>query len=395
MNKRRIAITGIGVVSVYGVGSEVFGRGIATGVPDNDPGVSRRPVDLAAVASTLNDPRLERRIDPGTMLALVAAEEALAMSGGPDVPPEKRSAFFGSTLIGLDTLLRDVPLVVDHHGQGLSVHNQPRLIANAAPAHFAIRNGFRGPVQYISNACASSNTAVALAALQLRAGLCDYAVAGGWEGTGRDIVYAGLDKMGVMSPTGVARPFDREHDGVVVGEGSGMLVLEDWNSALKRGADIWGELLGVASNCDAFHISSPDPLGTFQAQCMHAAMRDAQISPSELVCISAHGNATPYNDDAEAQAIRKSFGTHSPPIWSFKGATGHTWAAAGGMGTIGLLLSARRGTLSKTWGCSVPSDAAQGLDIVLENRPLGSGPMMSNAFGFGGHNACVVFRPVI
>lgn len=393
MTQRRIAITGMSAISCFGIGAEQFWDGMIAG-PPADERPPWRPVDLDLCWASLPNRKLKSRLDVTAAVALVAACDALNDAGA-DVPHLDRcGAVLGSTVVALDTLREDFRLLDSGRADEISVFSQPKVMVNASVANFVIHAGFRGPSMYVSAACASGNAAAFTASMLIQSGICDLVVAGGFEVSGRDLNSATLTQMGVPTDTGISHPFDKRHDGVVIGEGAGVLVFESWDHAVSRGARIRGELLGSFSNSDAYHITSPNPTGDTQADCMSRAIASAGLSPGDIRMVSTHGNSTPYNDDSEAAALHKTFAGHNPAIFSFKGATGHTWGASGAMGIVALLLAMEKQVIPPTWGFESPSEAAEGLDITHGTpRPWEPGPAMSNAFGFGGHNACVVVGP--
>jgi len=204
---------------------------------------------------------------------------------------------------------------------------------------------------------------------------------------------AGFGNVTALSRTGVARPFDVKRDGFVLSEGGAVLVLEELGSARSRGATVLAEVLGAASTADAHHLTAPAPAGAGAAACMELALADAAMGPADIVQINAHGTSTPLNDAAEAEAILKVFGSPGPPVTSTKGVTGHALGAAGALEAAAVVLSIQRSLIPPTFGVTTP-DPAAGLDLVLgAARPWQPGPVISNSFGFGGHNGCLVLAP--
>jgi 3-oxoacyl-[acyl-carrier-protein] synthase II len=200
--------------------------------------------------------------------------------------------------------------------------------------------------------------------------------------------------MTAMSSTMVSRPFDLERDGFVMAEGAGVLVLEEWDTAVARGAPVLAEVLGAASTADAHHITAPSPGGAGAIACMELALADAGLDPSGIAHINAHGTSTPLNDAAEAEAITKVFGADGPPVTSLKGITGHSLGAAGALEAVGVVLSMQRGLIPPTSGYETPDPDMAPIDVVAGSaREWTPGPTLSNSFGFGGHNGCVVIAP--
>ena len=205
---------------------------------------------------------------------------------------------------------------------------------------------------------------------------------------------AGFTNMTAMSSSGISRPFDKDRDGFVMAEGAGVLVLEEWDSARARGATILAEVLGAASTADAHHITAPAPGGAGAIAAMELALADAGLAPEQIAHINAHGTSTPLNDAAEADAIAKVFGPSSPPVTSLKGVTGHSLGAAGSLEAVAVVLSMQKGLIPPTAGYETPDPDMAPIDLVVgEAREWTPGPTLSNSFGFGGHNGCVVIAP--
>jgi 3-oxoacyl-[acyl-carrier-protein] synthase II len=224
-------------------------------------------------------------------------------------------------------------------------------------------------------------------------GRCDVMLAGGTEAGLTPVGIAAFTNMTALSSTGVSKPFDAERDGFVPAEGAAVLVLEEYGRAVSRGARIYAELVGGASSADAFHITAPSPGGTGAAICMEHALSDAGLTPSDITHINAHGTSTPLNDAAEAEAIAKVFGSPGPVVTSIKGVTGHALGAAGAIEAVASVLTIANRLIPPTAGLT-KLDPEIRLDVVAgEPRPWEPGPVMSNSFGFGGHNGCLVVVP--
>jgi 3-oxoacyl-[acyl-carrier-protein] synthase II len=267
------------------------------------------------------------------------------------------------------------------------------IMANAGAANMSIRLGWQGPCETTVTACASGTHALGNAGRLVASGRLEVALAIGAESTLIGVARAGFANMTALSQSGISRPFDKERDGFVMAEGAAALVLEEWDRAVARGAHIYGELAGAASSADAFHITAPAPAGSGAAACMELALHDARVSAEEIVHINAHGTSTPLNDSAEAEAINKVFGVPGPPVTSIKGVTGHALGAAGAIEAVSVLLSYEHRLIPPTAGL-VDLDPAVNLDVVHPTaRPFEPGPVISNSFGFGGHNGCLVFKP--
>jgi 3-oxoacyl-[acyl-carrier-protein] synthase II len=219
-------------------------------------------------------------------------------------------------------------------------------------------------------------------------------VTGGSEAAMTPVGIQGFTNMTALSKSGVSRPFDTRRDGFVIAEGAAVLVLEDWDSALARGATILAEVMGAASTADAHHITAPAPHGSGAVACMELALADAGVSPGDVRHVNAHGTSTPLNDAAEAEAIAKVFGTPGPPVTSTKGVTGHALGAAGALEAVAVVLSIDRRLIPPTDGHEQPDPEMAPIDLVTgEPRPWEPGPSLSNSFGFGGHNGCLVIGP--
>jgi 3-oxoacyl-[acyl-carrier-protein] synthase II len=271
----------------------------------------------------------------------------------------------------------------------------PMLMPNAATAAVSMRFGFQGPCETTCTACAAGTQSIGNAFRLIASGRCDAVVTGSSEATMTPTCIAGFTNMTAMSAQYLSRPFDRDRDGFVMAEGGGALVLEELESARARGATILGEVLGAASNADAHHITAPSPGGTGALACMELALADAGVQPDEVAHVNAHGTSTPANDAAEAEAIAKLFGADGPPVTSIKGITGHSLGAAGSIEAVSVVLSIQKGLIPPTAGYTTPDPDMSPIDLVVgDARAWTPGPTLSNSFGFGGHNGCVVIAPL-
>ena len=233
--------------------------------------------------------------------------------------------------------------------------------------------------------------AIGNAARLITIGRCDAVATGGAESAATITALAGFGNMTALSSTGISRPFDVDRDGFVMGEGAAVLILEEWQHAVDRGARILGEIVGAASNADAHHITAPSPGGVGAAACMRLALEDAGLAASDIAQVNAHGTSTPLNDAAEAEAVRTVFGESGPPITSTKGVTGHALGAAGALEAAAVLLSFEHRLIPPTANTKAVD---LGIDVVTgEPREWEPGPAMSNNFGFGGHNGSLVLAP--
>jgi 3-oxoacyl-[acyl-carrier-protein] synthase II len=269
----------------------------------------------------------------------------------------------------------------------------PMMMANASGAAISMRFGLQGPNETICTACAASTHAIGYAARLISWGMMDACVTGGAESAGCAIGVSSFGNMTALSSSGVSMPFSAGRDGFVLGEGAAMFMLEEWDAAVARGANIVGEVLGSASNADAHHITAPAPGGTGAITCMQLALADSGLKPGDIGQINAHGTSTPLNDAAEAAAITAVFGSRAVPVTSTKGVTGHALGAAGALEVAAVLLSFDRKLIPPTAGTSQLDDALD-IDLVIGSaRPWTPSPTMSNSLGFGGHNGSVVVGP--
>jgi 3-oxoacyl-[acyl-carrier-protein] synthase II len=267
------------------------------------------------------------------------------------------------------------------------------MMCNAGAAAVSIRLGWHGPSETIITACAAGAHSIGHAARLVASGRYDVALGGAAEAGMTPVGMAAFANMTALSTSGNSRPFDIRRDGFVMTEGAGALVLEAWDHAVARGAHIYGELAGSASTADAHHITAPIPGGSGAAACMTLAMEDAAMDPDQIGHINAHGTSTPLNDQAEADAITKVFGASSPPVTSTKGITGHGLGASGAIEAVAVVLSLQHALIPPTSGYEQP-DPEIHLDIVSGSaRPWDPAPVLSNSFGFGGHNGCLVIAP--
>ncbi len=389
MEPRRVAITGIGVVSPCGMGVDAFWNGLLSPAPEG-----LRHVHDFDPLPFFDNPKDARRSDRFSQFAIAAAAEALAMAGDIGGDPARHGVWIGTGIGGLTTLEEQI-LVQDHKGpRRVSPFLVPMLMANAASAAVSMRYGWQGPCETTCTACAAGTQAIGNAFNLIRHGRCDAVITGSSEAAMTPTGIAGFTNMTAMSGECLSRPFDRDRDGFVLAEGAGVLVLEEWNSAIERGATILAEVMGAASNADAHHITAPSPGGVGAIACMRMAIDDAGLTPADIAHVNAHGTSTPLNDAAEAAAIDNVFGPAGPPVTSIKGVTGHSLGAAGALEAVSIVLAMQKGFLPPTTGYANPDPQMAPIDIVTgEGRPWTPGPTLSNSFGFGGHNGCIVIGP--
>jgi 3-oxoacyl-[acyl-carrier-protein] synthase II len=385
---RRVAVTGIGAVTCCGIGVEALWAGLleptvsglVRPVPDFDP-------------SNWFDVKEARRLDRFAQMSVAAADEALTDAGELGADPERSGVVFATGVGGLHTLTEQDAVFTERGARRVSPFLVPMLMANCGAASISMRAGWHGPSETVVTACAAGTHSIAAAARLVASGRCEVAIGGGSEASLEPVAIAAFTNMTAMSSTGESRPFDARRDGFVMTEGAAALVLEELERAVARGARIYAEIAGSASTADAHHITAPAPDGAGAVSCMELALADAQLVPADIRHINAHGTSTPLNDLAEARAINKVFGEPGPPVTSTKGVTGHALGAAGAIEAVASILSIDRRLIPVTAGYEEP-DPEIHLDVVAgEPRPWVPGPVLSNSFGFGGHNGSLVILP--
>jgi 3-oxoacyl-[acyl-carrier-protein] synthase II len=384
---RRVAITGVGVISSVGTGLDEFWSGLHGPAPDGE----RRVHDFDPERwFTTKD---ARNIDRFAQFSVAVADMALADAGELDADPGRSGVIMGTGVGGLQTLETQILVYAEKGARRVSPRLVPMMMSNAGAAAVSMRIGWHGPSETVITACAAGAHSIAHAARLIASGRCDVAIGGAAEAGMTNVGIAAFANMTALSTSGNSRPFDVRRDGFVMTEGAGALVLEDWDRAVARGAHIYGELAGAASTADAHHITAPAPGGSGAAACMQLAMDDAGIEARQVAHINAHGTSTPLNDQAESEAIGKVFGSESPPVTSVKGATGHGLGASGAIEAVAAVLTIAHASIPPTVGYEQP-DPEIHLDIVAgTGRTWEPGPILSNSFGFGGHNGCLVISP--
>jgi len=387
--KRRVAVTGIGIVSPVGIGRNAFWQGLLAPQP-----VGERRVHDFDPLDAYDDPKQIRRADRFEQFAMLCAQQALEQAGPLEADPQRIGVLVGTGIGGAQTH-EDQTLLLDEKGERrVSPFTVPMMMANAAAAAVSITHGFQGPCECIATACATGTHSLGQAARWIQWGLCDAVIAGGAEAAMTPIALSCFARMRALSPTGRSRPFDEARDGFVISEGAALLVLEDRERARARGATILGEILGSASLADAHHITAPAPGGLGAIRCMRAALEDAGLSPNDIAHINAHGTGTPLNDIAEAQGITEVFGQPGPIVTSTKGVLGHALGASGALEAAAVLLGMQHGLIPPTDGLEQIDPELSAIDLVRkEPRAWTAGPSLSNSFGFGGHNGTLVIGP--
>ena len=407
--KRRVVITGMGVVSSLGFGADKFWEAIKEGKSGIST-VTRFDVSnmLTKVAAEIKDfeptqfmDRKEaKRMDRFTQFAMAAAKMAIENSGV-DLEKVDRNKFgviVGSGIGGIETL-EDQHTVLMNKGSGrVSPFFIPMMIANMASGRIAIEYGLKGFNECVVTACATANNAIGDAFKVIQRGDANIMVTGGAEASITPISFAGFCSMGAMTtnedPTTASRPFDAQRDGFIMGEGSGILVIEELEHAKARGANIVAEIVGYGCTCDAYHITAPSPEGEGGTRCMQMAIDDAGIKPEEVGYINAHGTSTPLNDPTETNVVKAVFGDHARKLAmsSTKSMTGHLLGAAGAIEAIITSMALKEGFLPPTVNYTTP-DPNCDLDCVPnKGRNADITYAISNALGFGGHNAAIAFK---
>ncbi len=389
MTRRRVAVTGLGVVAPCGIGVEAFWDGLNGPAPEGE----RRVHDFDP-SPWFDNPKDVRRTDRCTQFAIAAADMALEQAGTLTAEAPRKGVFIGTGIGGIQTLEDQIQIRLDRGERRVSPFLVPMMMANAPTAAVSMRHGLQGPAENTCTACAAGTHAVANATRLVASGRCDVMVAGGSEAAFVPTALAGFRNMTAFSSAGVSRPFDAERDGFVMGEGAGILVLEDWDTATARGATIIAEVLGGASTADAHHITAPSPEGVGAISCMELAMEEAGVTANQVGHINAHGTSTPLNDMAEARAMAKVFGTPGPLVTSTKGITGHALGAAGALEAVALALSLQKGLIPPTSGYATPDPEMPPINLVTgEAASWEPTVALSNSFGFGGHNGTIVMGP--
>jgi 3-oxoacyl-[acyl-carrier-protein] synthase II len=388
---RRIAITGFGVVAPCGLGKEAYWAGLlGPGLTDVGRSIEIQDWDSTPYYAS---PKEARRADLSEQFAIAAAAEALDQAGDLTAPRARIGTIFGTGVGGIHTLEEQIVVRLDRGERRVSPFLVPMMMANAPGAAVSMRYGLQGPNETICTACAAGTHALVYAARLIAWDLADAVVAGGTEHAGTATSLASFGNMTALSSTGTSRPFDVDRDGFVMGEGAATFVLEEWDMAVARGANILGEILGGGSNADAHHITAPAPGGVGAITCIGLALDDAGLEPSDIKQVNAHGTSTPLNDAAESAALAAVFGDHPVPVVSTKGVTGHALGAAGALEAAAVLLSFEKRQIPPTANTKVLDDGVE-IDVVIgEPRDWEPGPTLSNNFGFGGHNGSIIIAP--
>lgn len=411
MNKRRVVITGMGAITPIGNNLNDFWEGMLQG--KNGVGLITKfdttnfATKFAAEVKNFQpedyiDKKTIRRLDPFTQYSLVAAEMAIKDAGLnlEKVNKEMFGVIYGSGIGGMDTLQKQHFIYFeDKNPKRISPFFVPMMISDMAAGQISIRFGLKGPNYATTSACATSSHAIADAFMLIQRGSVDLMLCGGSEAAITELSIAGFNAMHAISTWNdryleASRPFDLDRNGFVLGEGAGTLILEELGHAISRGAKIYCEIAGVGLTGDAHHITAPSPGGEGAVRSMKESMRDAGVSPEDVDYINAHGTSTPYNDVTETIAIKTCFGDHAYKliISSIKSMTGHLLGAAGGIEAIATVMALKNNIVPPTINLTKP-DPECDLNyspLVPTKRTINCA--ISNTFGFGGHNASLLFK---
>jgi 3-oxoacyl-[acyl-carrier-protein] synthase II len=409
---RRVVVTGIGVVSALGTGVEKNWNALLQGQSGVDHisrfDASDLPTQIAGEVKDFNaeefiDKKEIKKMDLFIQYALAAADMAMKDSALVinEENAERVGVLVGSGLGGLPTIEKYHEALNEGGYKKVTPFFIPMLIINLAPGQISIRYGAKGPNFSAVSACAAGTHAIGEAYHVIRRGDADAMITGGAESTITPLAIAGFNAMKALStrnddPQGASRPFDKDRDGFVMGEGAGILILEEYEGAKARGAKIYAEVVGYGLSGDAYHLTAPAPEGEGAARCMKLALKNAGLNPEEVDYINAHGTSTPFNDYYETLAIKSALGDHSRKVMvsSTKGMTGHALGAAGGIEAVFSLLAMERGVVPPTINYTTP-DPDCDLDYVANTaRQAKVNVAVSNSLGFGGTNATIIFKKV-
>ncbi len=411
MEKRRVVVTGLGVVSPVGIGTETFWQALLAGKSGVGPitqfDTTDFPVKIAGevkdfdAETYVGDKKAARHMDRNTQFAIAAAIEA-AKDANFDIEkedPTRCGSLIGSGIGGIATTEETVLKIENRGPAKVNPFAVPMMIANMAAGQVSIHFGLQGPVLTDVTACASGTNSIGLALRLIQCGDADVIFAGGTEAAVCKTPMAGFAAMKALSsrdcpPEEASCPFDARRDGFVLGEGAGVLILEELNHAKARGAKIYAELVGYGMSGDAYHMTAPAPGGALQLRSMENAIRDAGLAPADISYVNAHGTSTHLNDMNETAALKTLFGerAYQVPVSSTKSMIGHLLGAAGALEAIVCALSIRDQKIHPTINLK-ERDPECDMDYVAEGaREADVNVAMSNSFGFGGHNAVIVLR---
>jgi len=389
-----VVVTGVGVVSPLGIGAGALYERWAAGVCGIEDGEGRCREFTATDHLSVKE---ARRADRFSQLAIVASVEALADAGWSDglpYDPLRIGSMIGSGIGGIGTIEANDLALFEGGAKAVSPLAVPLMMGNAAAAAVSMRHGLRGPTYGSVSACSSGADAIGTAMRAIAHGDATAIVAGGAEAALTPLSRAAFSALDALSTLGISRPFDARRDGFVMGEGAGVLVLEDGDAARARGARIMAVLRGYGATADAHHLTAPHPVGEGAAAAIRRALEDAGAQPADVVYVNAHGTSTPLNDRAETLALKAALGehAHAVPISSTKSAIGHLLGAGGAVEAIATILALRARVIPPTLGLEEPDpdldlDYVPGRARALELRDGQRPVAISNSFGFGGHNS--------
>jgi len=396
---KQVVVTGVGAITPLGVGASTLHDRWAAGEVaiqgGEAPCAAFDPLDFLSRKDA-------RRADRFTQFALAGSQEALAQAGWDEeapYDPERIGCIMGTGIGGIETLETNFGVLRDRGAAQVAPLAVPLMMSNAGSAAIAMRHDLRGPVFGVVSACAAGANALGAAVRAIQVGDADAVVTGGSEAALTPLARAAFAALDAVSTSGVSRPFDARRDGFVMGEGAGVLVLEDAEQARRRGAEVLATVRGFGASCDAHHLTAPRADGSGAAAAIRGALRDAGVDAGDVDYVNAHGTSTPLNDRAETLAIKAALGGHAArvPISSTKSAIGHLLGAAGAVEAIATIQTLRERVVAPTLGLEEPDE-----DLDLDYVPGAARPLpapegraavgISNSLGFGGHNAVVVLE---
>lgn len=408
--KRRVVVTGMGVVSPVGIGVPAFWSSLTAGVSGAGPITLFNPEGFATTfacevknfdSSAVVDPKEARRMERFTQFGLVAAHQAqhdAGLDSSPMMDRTRAGVIVGSGIGGMQVFEEQCRALFDKGPRRISPFFVPMMIPNITAGQISIQYGFQGPNFAVVSACATAGHSIHVAMRLIQAGEADVMLAGGSEASITHMGVGGFNAARAIStrndePQRASRPFDRDRDGFVMGEGAGILVLEDREHALKRGVRIYAELLGAGASGDAHHVTAPHPQGAGAKQAITAALKDAGITKEDVVYVNAHGTSTDVGDPAECAAIRGVFGSHADKlaVSSSKSMTGHCLGAAGAIEAIACIMATRDDLIPPTINLENQDPACDLYCVPNKAEKRTVTVAMSNSFGFGGHNSALLF----
>ncbi|MCK4542183.1 MAG: beta-ketoacyl-ACP synthase II [Spirochaetales bacterium] len=408
---KRIVVTGLGTVNPIGKDVKEFWENIKAGKSgvglitkfDAEHHATKIAGEVKNFDPTLYDMEKKeaRKMALFTQYAVASSVQAMKQAGlkKDDVEPGRIGVALGNGIGGFEIIESAYKVLFDRGPSRVPPMITPKMITNEGAANVAIKFNAQGPAYSMSTACASGTDAIGNAALYIRSGITDVMIAGGTEGSITALGVAGFNVIQALStrnddPEKASRPFDKDRDGFILAEGAGMIVLEDYEYAKKRGATILAELVGYGSTCDANHLTAPHPEGLGSAQAMTNALKEAGMKPEDIDYINAHGTSTPTNDPIETKAIKHAFGDHAYKlkVSSTKSMHGHLVGGTGGLEAIVSILAIRDNYFPATINLDEPEEGCD-LDYVPNKGQNGTiNVVLSNSLGFGGHNSCVIFK---